>query len=92
MSFNSGYLGQSNVTVANGIAGSMNPGVSPPDYTTTNHYQYHKMMGQNVRVAPVLLGMDAPIYDTPYPSRAQLNALNLQTTAEEYGVEEFKTL
>lgn len=83
MSFPQGYQGQANTTVSDAIATAANPGVTPPDYTTANHYHYHKMMGQNVRCTPLLLGMESPIIDTVYPTHAQLLALGLVPTSAE---------
>lgn len=92
MSFPNGYQGQANTTVSDAIATAMNPGVSPADYTTANHYKYHKMMGQNVRCTPLLLGMESPLVDTVYPSKAQLTALGIQAFAEsEATLEESKS-
>lgn len=79
MSFPNGYQGQANTTTQNAIATAMGAGVVPADYTTSAHYQYHKMMGANVRCAPELLGMESPLVDTVYPSHAQLSALGIQS-------------
>lgn len=84
MSFQNNYAGQANTTTSDAIATAFGAGVTPPDYTTSKHYQYHKMLGENARVTPKLLGMDSPLTDTPYPSRAQITALGLQDIQPEF--------
>lgn len=59
----------------NAIAEDMGEGVFPPNYLTPQHYIFHHRMGQNVRVAPILLGMDDPNNDLNYPSRSNLEKI-----------------
>lgn len=90
MSFPNGYQGQANTTVTDAIATAIGAGVVPADYTTSAHYHYHKMLGANARCTPVLLGMDSPLLDTVYPTKAQITALGLQS-AEAVTLEEVES-
>lgn len=74
------YKGQADIDVQDAIAEAANlpldgSGVTPADYTTANHYLYHQMFGQNVRCAPVLLGLEYVAIDPQYPSRKILHEL-----------------
>jgi hypothetical protein len=62
-------------TVANGIATGANPGITPANYILAAHYAYHHRTGENVRCAPVLLGMEDPTKDLGYPSKNDITVL-----------------
>lgn len=68
-------LGFANTTSLNAVATALNPGVSPPDYTTPNHYIFHHRLGENIRCAPELLGMEAPSANLMYPRRTMLEQI-----------------
>jgi hypothetical protein len=66
---------QADPTVANGIATGANPGVTPPNYILAAYYNYHHRLGENVRCAPILLGMEDPTKDLNYPSKNDIVVL-----------------
>lgn len=65
--------GFANTDTLNSVA--TGAGAFPPNYLTPQHYIFHHRMGQNVLVAPILLGMDDPNNDLNYPSRANLEQI-----------------
>lgn len=66
--FSAPAQGFGNTTTSDAIATAMNPGVSPPNYLTNNHYLFHHRMGQNIRCTPLLLPLAQPAADINYPA------------------------
>jgi hypothetical protein len=68
-------FGQGNTTSMNAVAQAFT-GVFPPNYLESDHYLFHHRLGQNIRCAPILLGLiDDPTQDLSYPSNATLAAI-----------------
>lgn len=68
------YQGQADQDVQDAIANAIGAGVVPPDYTTIPYFLFHKMLGQNVMTAPVLIGMENPTQDLSFPRSDQVAA------------------